>query len=121
MPDTYEKDYHLDIHGKHYSRIGMLILILVGTFGAMLMQTSLGTAIPTLMNDFNISMSTAQQATTWFLLANGIMVPISAYLATKFPTRWLYVTAYATLFIGMFVAYSAPTSSWWRTFWRQAS
>ncbi|MFK5292032.1 MFS transporter, partial [Lactococcus lactis] len=82
MPDTYEKDYHLDIHGKHYSRIGMLILILVGTFGAMLMQTSLGTAIPTLMNDFNISMSTAQQATTWFLLANGIMVPISAYLAT---------------------------------------
>lgn len=103
MPDTYEKDYHLDIHGKHYSRIGMLILILVGTFGAMLMQTSLGTAIPTLMNDFNISMSTAQQATTWFLLANGIMVPISAYLATKFPTRWLYVTAYAILFIGMFV------------------
>ena len=59
MPDTYEKDYHLDIHGKHYSRIGMLILILVGTFGAMLMQTSLGTAIPTLMNDFNIKMSTA--------------------------------------------------------------
>ncbi|PCS10196.1 hypothetical protein RU89_GL000445 [Lactococcus cremoris] len=37
----------------------MLILILVGTFGAMLMQTSLGTAIPTLMNDFNIKMSTA--------------------------------------------------------------
>ena len=45
MPDTYEKDYHLDIHGKHYSRIGMLILILVGTFGAMLMQTSLGTCL----------------------------------------------------------------------------
>lgn len=39
------------------------------------------------MKDFNISMSTAQQATTWFLLANGIMVPISAYLATKFPTQ----------------------------------
>lgn len=113
MPNTIEKDYHLDIHGKHYSRIGMFILILVGTFGAMLMQTSLGTAIPTLMNDFNITMSTAQQATTWFLLANGIMVPISAYLATKFPTRWLYMSAYAILFIGMFVAYSAPTSSWW--------
>ncbi|HCN74502.1 MDR family MFS transporter [Pseudolactococcus plantarum] len=113
MPEVFEKDYHVDIHGKHYSRIGMFLLILVGTFGAMLMQTSLGTAIPTLMKDFNISMSTAQQATTWFLLANGIMVPISAYLATKFPTRWLYVTAYAILLIGMFVAYSAPTSSWW--------
>ena len=78
-----EKVYGVDIHGHKFSRWAMLILILVGTFASMLMQTSLGTAIPTLMKDFDISMSTAQQATTWFLLANGIMVPISAYFATK--------------------------------------
>ncbi|PCS00895.1 multidrug MFS transporter [Lactococcus fujiensis JCM 16395] len=107
-----EKDYSIDIHGNKYSRWAMLILILIGTFGSMLMQTSLGTAIPTLMKDFDITMSTAQQATTWFLLANGIMVPISAYLATKFPTRWLYSTSYIILFAGMFIAYAAPTSSW---------
>ncbi|MFC4652374.1 MDR family MFS transporter [Lactococcus nasutitermitis] len=112
MPDTLEKDYSIDIHGKKFNRIAMLILILIGTFGAMLMQTSLGTAIPTLMKDFSISMSTAQEATTWFLLANGIMVPISAYLATKFPTRWLYVAGYGVLVIGMFMSYVAPTSNW---------
>lgn len=108
-----EKNYNVDIHGNKFSRWGMLILILVGTFGSMLMQTSLGTAIPTLMKDFDISMSTAQQATTWFLLANGIMVPISAYLANKFPTRWLYVGAYIVLLVGMLLAYLAPTDAWW--------
>jgi EmrB/QacA subfamily drug resistance transporter len=109
---SQENNYKIDIHGKKFSRFAMIALILVGTFGAMLMQTSLGTAVPTLMKDFNISMSVAQQATTWFLLANGIMVPVSAYLATKFPTKWLYVISYAILFIGMFLAYSAPTSNW---------
>lgn len=113
MSDTEEKDYHLDIHGKHFSRNGMLLLILVGTFGAMLMQTAIGTMIPTLMKDFDISMSTAQGATTWFLLANGVMVPISAYLATKFPTRWLYEAAYGLLIVGMLMCYMAPTSNWW--------
>ncbi|GAB2028230.1 MFS transporter [Lactovum odontotermitis] len=113
MPEEIEKDYNIDIHGRHFSRWLMLLLILVGTFGSMLMQTSLGTAIPTLMKDFNISMSTAQQATTWFLLANGIMVPISAYMANKFRTHWLYVGAYVILLVGMFMAYSAPTSQWW--------
>lgn len=112
MDEVEERQYGVDIHGKHFNRWVMVALILVGTFGAMLMQTSLGTAVPTLMKDFNISMSTAQQATTWFLLANGIMVPVSAYLATKFPTRWLYVLAYIVLFAGMFLAYSAPTSNW---------
>ncbi|MGM9887350.1 MAG: MDR family MFS transporter [Lactococcus sp.] len=108
-----EKVYGVDIHGHKFSRWAMLILILVGTFASMLMQTSLGTAIPTLMKDFDISMSTAQQATTWFLLANGIMVPISAYFATKFPTRWLYSLSYIILFAGMFLAYIAPTDAWW--------
>ncbi|MDR2976974.1 MAG: MFS transporter [Streptococcaceae bacterium] len=113
MPETLEKNYNIDIHGRHFSRMLMLILILIGTFGSTLMQTSLGTAIPTLMKDFSISMSTAQQATTWFLLANGIMVPISAYMANKFPTRWLYIAAYVILLLGMFLTYTAPTSQWW--------
>ncbi|HEY0221359.1 MAG TPA: MDR family MFS transporter [Lactovum miscens] len=112
MPEIVEKDYNIDIHGHKFNRWAMLLLILVGTFGSMLMQTSLGTAIPTLMKDFKITMSTAQQATTWFLLANGIMVPISAYLANKFRTRWLYVGAYVILFVGMLMAYSAPTNNW---------
>ncbi|MCL1950115.1 MAG: multidrug efflux MFS transporter [Turicibacter sp.] len=102
----------LDIHGRAYNRPMMVALLMVATFAGVLMQTSLGTMIPTLMGEFGIDMSTAQQATTWFLLANGIMIPVTAFLATRFRTRWLYLAAYVALFLGMFMSFSAPTSNW---------
>lgn len=101
-----------DIHGKEYNRTAMVMLLLIATFAGVLNQTSLGTAIPTLMTSFNINLATAQQATTWFLLANGIMIPVSAYLATRFSTKWLYVTAYAILITGLLITALAPTDNW---------
>ena len=38
-----------DIHGKSYNRTAMIVLLLVATFAGVLNQTSLGTAIPTLV------------------------------------------------------------------------
>ncbi|EFR44905.1 MDR family MFS transporter [Streptococcus pseudoporcinus] len=105
-------DYKVDIHGKPFNRTAMVILLLVATFAGILNQTSLGTAIPTLMDSFHINLATAQQATTWFLLANGIMIPVSAYLATRFSTKWLYVSAYAILVVGLVITALAPTSNW---------
>ncbi|BBE41146.1 MDR family MFS transporter [Streptococcus dysgalactiae] len=101
-----------DIHGKEYNRTAMVMLLLIATFAGVLNQTSLGTAIPTLMTSFNINLATAQQATTWFLLANGIMIPVSAYLTTRFSTKWLYVTAYAILITGLLITALAPTDNW---------
>ncbi|GAK30479.1 major facilitator superfamily transporter [Weissella oryzae SG25] len=98
----------LDIHGKPYNRSVMILVLLIGTFAGMLMQTSLGTAIPTLMTSFDINLGTAQQATTWFLLANGIMVPVSAFLVTRISSKWLYWIAYTLLFIGMAVSAFTP-------------
>ena len=112
-----EKQEHYDIHGKPYNRSSILALILVATFAGVLMQTSLGTAIPTLMKSFDINLSTTQQATTWFLLANGVMVPLSAYLASTVPTRWLYFTAYGILLSGILVTALTPAkSSMWIVF-----
>ncbi len=101
-----------DIHGKSYNRTAMIVLLLVATFAGVLNQTSLGTAIPTLMKSFDISLSTAQEATTWFLLANGIMIPVSAYLATRFSTKWLYFSAYVILVVGLLMTTLAPISNW---------
>ena len=98
MPELMGKDYSKDIHGNHYFRNVMFAMILIGTFAGMLGQTFLSTAYPTLMHKFNISLSTAQGATTWYLLANGIMVPVSAYLTTKIPTRYSSSTSYGGSF-----------------------
>lgn len=90
----------------------MIVLILIATFAAMLNQTTLATTVPTLMKDFKISMSTAQQASTWFLLGNGIMIPITAYLMLKFKTKWLYMFAYGCIFLGTLMIFITPTSSY---------
>ncbi|WP_159561566.1 MDR family MFS transporter [Streptococcus halichoeri] len=102
----------IDIHGRPYNRSAMVMLLLIATFAGVLNQTSLGTAIPTLMKSFDINLATAQQATTWFLLANGIMIPVSAYLTTRFSTKWLYVSAYAILIAGLLMTTFAPRDNW---------
>lgn len=108
-----EKSRQLDIHGKPYHRMAMLIVILVATFAGMLNQTTLATAVPTLMKDFSISMSTAQQATTWFLLGNGVMIPLTAFLIIKFRTRNLYLFAYGMMALGGLLIVTAPTSNYY--------
>jgi len=63
--------------------MAMMMVLLVGVFSVMLMQTALGTALPALMTAFNVNASTVQWLTTIFLMANGIMVPVSAYLTNE--------------------------------------
>lgn len=117
MVQSKQKKRPVDIHGRPFSRFAMMALILSATFAGVLMQTSLGTALPTLMDSFDINLATAQQATTWFLLANGIMIPVSAYLTTKIPTRWLYMVAFALIIFGMGVSVlTPPTPDMWNMF-----
>lgn len=100
---------NIDTKGNRYNPIIIMAVILLATFAGALMQTSLGTALPTLMTEFNIDLNTAQQATTWFLLANGIMVPVSAYLATRFSTKWLHIFSYSALFLGLVITVVTPS------------
>lgn len=92
---------HVDIHGKPYNRWLLFILMLLATFAGSLMQSTLSTALPTLMRKFDINLNTAQQATTWFLLAMSIMVPVSAYLVKRFSTKRLTITTYLIMIVGI--------------------
>src|SRR5699024_787259 len=50
-----------------------------------------------------------QWLTTGFLMVNGIMIPLSAYLATTINTKWLYISAMTVFLGGTILAYVAPT------------
>ncbi|MCO0832113.1 multidrug efflux MFS transporter [Fructobacillus sp. W13] len=95
------------------NKIAMMALLMIGSFVIILMQTSLGTALPALMTAFNVDNATVQWLTTIFLMVNGIMVPVSAYLTTRIPTKYLYLTALAVYIFGTVLAYTAPTSAFW--------
>ncbi len=87
----------------------MIIVLMIGTFCTVLNQTLLATALPKLMTSFDVSTATVQWLTTGFLMVNGIMIPLSAYLATSINTKWLYIGAMTIFLGGTVIAFVAPT------------
>jgi len=101
----------VDIYGKPYNRSLLVVVLLIGTFCTVLNQTLLTTAFPALMKAFDISASSVQWLTTGFLLVNGIMIPISAWLINKFSSKRLYLTAMTIFLIGTITCFVAPNFS----------
>ncbi|WP_137790853.1 DHA2 family efflux MFS transporter permease subunit [Bacillus sp. E(2018)] len=83
-------------------------LLLAGTFIAILNQTLMITAIPPIMKEMNITANSAQWLTTVFMLVNGIMIPVSAFLLERFTTRQLFISAMSVFAAGTLVAGLAP-------------
>ncbi|MGP4040012.1 MDR family MFS transporter [Gracilibacillus sp. D59] len=86
----------------------IVALLLAGAFIAILNQTLMITAIPPIMNEMGITANSAQWLTTIFMLVNGIMIPISAFLIDRFTTRQLFITAMSVFAFGTLVAALAP-------------
>lgn len=94
-----------------YNKTLMAALLLAGSFIAILNQTLMITAIPPIMEEMNISANTAQWLTTVFMLVNGVMIPITAFLIERFTTRQLFMTAMSVFAAGTIVAGLAPNFS----------
>ncbi|MBH0169230.1 DHA2 family efflux MFS transporter permease subunit [Fictibacillus sp. 18YEL24] len=86
----------------------IVALLLAGTFIAILNQTLMITAIPPIMKEMNITANSAQWLTTVFMLVNGIMIPVSAFLLERFTTRQLFISAMSVFAVGTLVAGLAP-------------
>lgn len=97
----------VDVHGKAYNRILLVIVVMIGSFATVLNQTFLATALPTFMRVFDMSTATVQWLSTGFLLVNGIMIPISAWLADNVPTKRLYLITMLIFFCGTLIAFQA--------------
>src|SRR5690606_21674110 len=71
-------------------------------------QTLLIVAIPPIMGEFGIEPNQAQWVTTAFMLMNGIMIPITAFLIEKFSNRALLIFALGVFSFGTFLGAVAP-------------
>ncbi|MFZ3580145.1 MDR family MFS transporter [Virgibacillus sp. DJP39] len=86
----------------------MLIVLISGAFVAILNQTLLATALPHIMNDLNLDANVAQWLQSIFMLVNGIMIPITAFLIGRYTTRGLFLTAMGLFAVGTIVCAVAP-------------
>lgn len=85
----------------------LFAVLLTASIGASLLQTSLTTALPAIMQDLDISASTGQWLTSAYSLAMGIMVPATAFLMKRFSTRKLFFGAVFVFLAGTFLSFAA--------------
>ncbi|MFB7813904.1 DHA2 family efflux MFS transporter permease subunit [Paenibacillus chitinolyticus] len=91
---------------KHRGTV--LLVLILGAFVTILNQTLLNVALPHLMNDFNASADTIQWLSTGYMLINGIIIPISAFLIGTFTTRQLFISAMISFTVGSLICGMAP-------------
>lgn len=89
----------------------LFIVLMSGAFITILNQTLLGTALPPIIEDLQLSESTAQWLQSVFMLVNGIMIPITAFLIDKFTNRGLFMTAMGLFTFGTLLCAIAPQFS----------
>jgi EmrB/QacA subfamily drug resistance transporter len=92
-------------------RNAILMVMVLGAFVAILNQTLLNVAIPHMMADFNVTADQVQWLTTAYMMTNGILIPISAFLIGTFTTRQLFITAMSLFALGSLICSVAPVFS----------
>ncbi len=90
-------------------QLTMVIVMICGTFVAILNQTLITPALPAIMAEFAIDAATAQWLTTGFTLVNAIMIPITAFLTDRFTIKRLFIIAMAVFTLGTALCAWAPS------------
>lgn len=85
----------------------MIAAMLTGAFMGIVNETLLATALPSIQEAFQITTGQVQWMTTAFLMTNGVMIPISAFLIDRFTTRGLFLTAIGLFGLGTAIAATA--------------
>ncbi|MFF2175633.1 DHA2 family efflux MFS transporter permease subunit [Lysinibacillus sp. NPDC058147] len=86
----------------------LLTVLILGCFLSTLNQTLLNVALSNLMDVFSVSATTVQWLSTGFMLVNGVLIPITAYLMKRFSTRQLFISSMLFLLIGSIFCAVAP-------------
>lgn len=95
-------------HLTHAAMVSIAILTFI-TFCGNFTQLQLSAALPTIVSEFNISVTTGQWLTSIFQLVMGVMVPLTAYLTRRFSTRQIVITSMVVFTAGSLMAWVSPT------------
>ncbi|MCL1631664.1 DHA2 family efflux MFS transporter permease subunit [Sporolactobacillus sp. CPB3-1] len=98
-----------DAHAESEHHLSIILVLILGAFVALLNQTLMNVALPKMMTDLNISTNTAQWITTGYMLVNGVLIPITAYLMETLTTRKLFLSAMALFSLGTLICAISPT------------
>lgn len=94
--------------GRQGSWVIPVLVALIGAFMSILDSSIVNVAIPTIMHVFNTDTSTVEWVVTIYMLALGVVVPLSGWLGDKLGFKRLYILALALFTFGSLLC----TLSW---------
>lgn len=95
--------------GLTKQQITMVTVLMAGAFLAVLNQTLLTPALPTIMSHLDVNATTVQWLTSGYSLVEAVIIPLNAYLLGRFPTRRLFVGGISLFAAGSALCACAPT------------
>lgn len=82
----------------------ILLTVIVGTFLGRLDQTIVNLALPKIINDFDITVTSAGWIATAYILANAIFVPIWGKLGDTIGRKKVYILGFTIFIVGSVLA-----------------
>ena len=92
-----ERNENVELTDK--KRTFIFFNLVVSGIATSILSTAMTTALPSLITYFGVSTTTGQWVTSGYSLAMGMVMPLTAFLITRFPTKKLYMAG-----IGCFIA-----------------
>lgn len=86
-------------------RTMIFINIVITCIASSMLATALTTALPAIISDLEISVTAGQWLTSGYSLAMGIIMPLTAFLITRFPTKRLFLTGMLLFIVGFLCAW----------------
>lgn len=77
----------------------IFVNLVVSGIATSILSTAMTTALPKVVEYFSVSTAVGQWVTSGYSLAMGMVMPLTAFLITRFPTKRLYLAG-----IGCFIA-----------------
>ncbi len=84
--------------------ISLAILTFI-TFVGNFTQLQLSAALPTIVDEFGITVTTGQWLTSIFQLTMGVMVPLTAFFTRRFSTRQIVIASMVVFTLGSLLAW----------------
>src|SRR6266571_1569539 len=88
-----------------------LAAIVLGTFMAILDNTVVNVALPTLERFFKVDLHQIQWVVTGYMLAQAAVIPLSGWLSDRFGAKRLYLISISLFVLGSALCALAPSST----------
>ena len=82
----------------------IFVNLVVSGLASSTLATAMTTALPNLVADFGVSTDIGQWVTSGYSLATGVVMPLTAFLITRFPTKRLYMAGIGSFLIGLLLS-----------------